>query len=476
MAADTLPVAPLDIHASGSLSTGETAPIGTVSAELRVDSATAPVRAGDLGTANPSAPATDPLVQRADRLSVLFGVALSKRFEISLGLHGTSETLAAGTPGAAPQGESTAAPAPGTGFADASIFLKANMIHASGFDLALAPFAESGAGTAAAAAYTRSVEPKAGIMGILSYGAPGVAEAAIDAGVRYRNPEVAGDVTLRHEQFLNAGVRVYLTRGVSAFVAYDARRLMVAQNDELDSEGHLRYGMADASQVQLGAGVHLGNMDVQAFASKALKQADQRFGFGDETFGMGLGWELGNYQGRRNHPSVATESERDQERKAAEAAYGPKAAKPAAAAATPEPAKVDDTPPAPFPWEPGDQDDAPVDTTNAAIDPLAGVNNGPDEFTEAEKRAAAYLDTKGPESEDARVERELEEIHATEEKAEAERVRIEAEEQAKASEEAIRDAAAKAKREHAEAVEAARKANAIPGITKSELEWDGLGD
>ena len=110
------------------------------------------------------------------------------------------------------------------------------------------------------------------------------------------------------------------------------------------------------------------------------------------------------------------------------------------------------------------------------VDPLPALGPGKDDFSDIEQRAAAYEKAAHEESEDARIERELREIHATEAKTRAELEKREAIERAEAHKQA-RAAAAQAAVENKQKVREAReRAKKLPSIDQDDLEWHGLED
>ena len=151
-AADVTPPVALDATASGHVSDGQTIPVGDVSVQLRLDDAENVASRADLGVDK----TTNALVTRVDQASLLVGVGLAQRLDLTLGLHGTAETVTDRS-GLAPAGAPASEAA---GFSDASLLLKALLVKTPDFQLALAPFGQSGAGSAAQSAVSRSPNPR----------------------------------------------------------------------------------------------------------------------------------------------------------------------------------------------------------------------------------------------------------------------------------------------------------------------------
>ena len=439
-AADLLPPGALDASATGRISDGLIAPTGDMSATLRLDDTSGVANGSELGTIGSGSAAP---LSRADQASLLLGVGLARRLELTLGLHGTAESgSAAARDGLAPAGAPAAQQA--GAFSGASLFVKAQLVEAGGFQLALAPFAETGAGDAAEAALTRAAKPRAGFMGILAYGSPDVATVSLNGGLRYRDPETIGTVTLRNEQFYQAGVKTKATREWTLFADYSGRRLQVADATAATPG----YEFRTSAQVEAGVGVKLGDADLQAYAAKSVQGAD--FGFGDRSFGLSLGYMVGNVMGeRRPRHSFADEvvptKAPDVQTRAEEA---PKK----------EPEKADAG--------------IPIGTQ---VDPYEAVRgDAPADFNEAEAYAAKYRKDTETESEDARIERELKAIQEAEVKEEAERAKIEAAETAKRQAAARAQAKENEKLEREYQEEAKKSAAKLQGITDDEMGWDGL--
>lgn len=464
LAADTLPLGNLDVRSTGKVSSGDTAPAGSMMTGLSFEAAESAVPEGALSETGDGSAKDKALLRDANRASVFLGTAVTDRLELTLGLHGSYEHIKPeerdalfASDAAANSGDESEEGwrqnVKQTGFAGASLFLKFKLADWSGLKLAFAPFLESGAGEQATYSLTRSVGPKAGFMAIASYGAAGVADVSLNAGYRYRDPEMVGGVAIRNEQFVKAAVRAYATRDLSFFVAGEGRRLMIAEGNELDIEsGKRQYTPEESGEMKGGLAYRIGEMDISAFGGGRPKNAGG-FGFGKTTYGMGLSMALGNYRGERPRGSFASEIERSETEKAAKKAdlVGP----------------------------PKASDVQPVndysEMIGSDIDPLEAL--GTDEavdFKDVDSRTKQYEADAKVESEDARIERELKELKAAEELANVERERIEKVEGEKARRKALERSKEDDELMREWMDEANKEVDGMEGIAKDEMEWNGL--
>lgn len=464
LAADAMPLGSLDTKATGNVSSGDTQRAGQVSSSFRFEGNQAAASGEDL---QPSQEGEDKTVLRdANKAGLFLGAALTSSMELSLGVHGTFEHVRpedrdqlfpAGAGVGKTQGQVTwRENLKETGFATASLMLKMKVLDAQGLKLAFAPFIESGAGEQATYSLTRSVSPKAGWMTAMTYGSEGVAEASLNGGYRYRNPEELGELTLRNELFYRASLKAYASKDFALFVAGDARKIMVARNDQRDDEGKLSYKPFESGQAMGGFEVKLGDADLQAFYGAKASKGKGFSGFGVKSFGAAVAWSLGNYKGRSSKDSIGSDIQKEVE--ADEAA---KAKKEEADKAKVVPAK-----------NPVDEYPEMIGKDIDPLDALAGDETG--DFKDANKRAEQYKKDAAGQSEDERIEKELKQIKETEEKATKEREAQEKIEQAEARKKAAKEAGEDEKLMKEWMDEAAKDNNEAGTITGDEMEWNGL--
>jgi hypothetical protein len=463
LAADTLPVGSLDARATGGVSSAETAAPGSIVTGLDLETASGVLDHAALKASAGEEDGSEPLLRDANRGTVSLGLALTERLELSLGLHGTFEHVrpegrdalfAEGGESEAGAGDERWHGVKQSGFAGASLLLKLKLLDAQSVKLALAPFIESGAGEQATYSLTRSVNPKAGFMALATYGAKGVAEASLNAGYRYRQPEAIGGVVLRNELFYKALVRAYASQAISFFVNGEGRRLNVADAHERGDDGKLEYAAQTAGAVGGGVTVALGTTELEAFGAARLRSAEG-FGFGQRSFGFAIAVPIGH--GRRSGASVAAAMDKKLDAEAAAQAAADEQAT-AEAQAKAQPA-ADEYP----------------EMIGAEIDPFAaeGPAEGHDDFADAakiERENAARTEL----SADEKIANELADIKAAEAKAEEERAKLEA-----AELEARRRSATKQAKEEQELMnewmeDAKRDVDQIEGIGPDDEAWQGL--
>jgi len=464
MAADLTPVSSYDAASTGNVSSAKTLENGTVKTAISISGSESVV-----GEKTYWGSSSDKQILRdAHKATVFMGTSINRAIELSLGLSGTYEhARPEDRDQVYPEGNGTKNPVLSaddsddswrsdfkqTGFSGLSLMLKMKLLDAGSLQISLAPFIETGAGEQASYSMTRSVGPKAGYMALFSYGAKGVASLDVNAGFRYRNPEETGDLTIRNEAFYKALVKAYASRHVAVFVGAEGRKIMVAKQSERDLvTGGLVYNGSESGEVKGGLLVGAGDFDLSASYGRRLKAATG-FGYGASSFTAGISMTVGNY--KRVRPTTSIAEDIDRRSKKADLKTNDAASKDTQPVST----ATDDYP----------------EMIGSDIDPLEalGKNDGED-FRDLEKRMQQYEAESGIESEDARIERELKDIRAAEELAAEQRAKQEKIE----SEAQRRDRIKSAKEEEAlrkEWLEEAEKdSEKSIGITKQELEWNGL--
>lgn len=459
-AADLLPLGALEHGANGNVSSADTGITGSVKTGVSFQSSATVARPAHLpGLSHGEA---QDLVRDANRINVFAGSALTKSLSLTLGLHGTYEHVKPDSRDALfPLDESEAGDGEAaltwreslkqTAFSGASLALKWKLFDAEGLKLGLMPFLESGAGERASFALTRSVSPKAGFMGLATYGAAQVAEVSLNAGMRYRSPEEIGGLVVRNEAFYRMAIEASLLPELKLFATADGRRLMTKAKTTTDAAAvDTTYAPNESGEALGGLKAVLGDASIAAFGGGRFEDA-KGFGYGARTYGVSLTMVVG---GDRRAPkkSYAAELEKAEDAK-----------KPLPVAA-----------PLP-PKEPNLEDEYP-EMIGKDIDPLDAVKGveGQDDFSNVEKTILENEKAGKTLSEDDKIELELKEIRAAEAKAAEER----AVQERKELQDARRKARSKAKKDDAlmkEWMDEAKKdVDGMGGITKDEMEWNGL--
>jgi hypothetical protein len=464
-AADVTPTGQLDARAVGNVSGADTGDEGAMTTGISFRNTDALIAEDDLSSEAELLDNDKEVLRDSSRISAYFGASITKNIEFTLGLHGTHEIVdpsqreshlvntSSNDEEVAVQ-EDWRDSTKQTGFSGASVMAKIKLLDAEGFKLALAPFVESGAGESASYTYTRSVNPKAGWMVITSYGQQGIAEVTLNAGYRYRDPETVGDITIRNEAFAGANVKAWLTSDFAMFVGMNGRNLMVAKNGDRDSDNRLQYNGQESGEVNGGFVARLGDADLSIFLGSKMDNT-AGFGFAKTSAGLSVGYEVGNYRGRRPRAGFAKEVQEDIDSE--------------------KTAKNDESIDPLKKKAPAKEEDEFEEMIGKDIDPLAQLepSKEPDVFDEASKKTAEEAKQTGL-SEDEKITQELEQIQAAEKVAE--------EEKRKADEAELEQKRAKQREqleEDAELMkewtkEAEEELGEFEGISDDEMEWNGL--
>jgi len=195
--------------------------------------------------------------QSMHRASFLFGLGLTDKIDVNVGLSATSETQ-------------EGAPVD-TGFSGASLTARMLLVEQGRFRLGLAPFIAAGAGSKGSAAYSRSEKESGGWMVLADIGEPGVAHLHVNWGYRYRHREVWGDYVARNEMFYKAAVNAHVTRQLSLVVAADGRQVQLADQTLIGEEG--KFSPVSMLEGRLGAELNLPRSTVGLFAGQHLGES-----------------------------------------------------------------------------------------------------------------------------------------------------------------------------------------------------------
>lgn len=470
-AADITPPSIMENEGVGSAVQGKPARAGNVSIGVHYTSRTAVgggIIPAEPGSKDGQPQDSSPQVQQA---SAVLGLALSRQHVLSLGLHGSQDQLSPSVQEKMALAQDSENPTPATSaqFAGASLLLRLGLAERAGWRVAVAPFAESGAGPSAGTALSREQEGRVGAMGILAYGQRQRFDLSSNLGVRYSEPGTLFGYKYYQDVFAKLAGEIYLAPQFSLYAVSEGRALsrtsLEAASPSSGEEAKASYALGRSAM--LGAKISMGDVTMDVQAGSLLGDPAKDLGLGQRMVAMRLAYTVGNYQGNRTAKSgIGKELDRASDESTARKNTQTKS-KERRRALHEEVADY-------FP------SNARYDEMNE--DPsgsLAGrtvIPGGDDDFTRAERAEAKHRLRDGEVSEDAKVKQELDRLHEAEAAAEAERQ--EAERLAKEEERRLKREKAESERDELEAQMRAerKKARRLPGITRDEQEWKGLDD
>lgn len=231
-------------------------------------------------------------LDRINRFDVLGGVSVLKGLDLHLGIHGSYERLATVSSRRISSG---------------SALLKVNMIRSSGFNLALAPYIESGIGRKGEGVYTRAVKPSGGLMMLAGYALKNRWEWHLAIGNRNRASEEFDNFSLGHEFVYKTAAKFHLSNQFGLTVAADGRQLRIHESGRADEH------IVGAGRGQLGVFYKFSNFEANFFGGASIDRAIGReawksvkgiadFDGGPLFYGMSLSMSLGqNDQKFREH-------------------------------------------------------------------------------------------------------------------------------------------------------------------------------
>ncbi len=223
------------------------------------------------------------------RASALFGVGLSDKFELGLGVHGTSTNDAAQS----------------TGAVSGSVLAKYTMLTNGNFSLGLAGFGFTGS-KAADVVQVGGRNPSGGLMVLGTWGSRGRAELSLNTGMRWRNPEESAEFLVRNEAFVDLGAKAWLSRSFHVFVTGSGRRVMIS---DLESTGEKRsWRPTTLAEAVGGIGVSAGRAQFSAYVGSGIDRAKAELGQLKTFAGLGVSWSIGAVSSRST-PTLAAPQE-----------------------------------------------------------------------------------------------------------------------------------------------------------------------
>ena len=461
-AADVMSIGAIDPRSTGKVSSGQTIGAGRVITGISVDGAEKAVNAASINSEGGS----DRLIDRVNRATVFFGLGLGNRIELDAGVHGSYESVSETDREKTFAGNTAATNIKDnlkhTAYSGISILAKVKLFEQNAFTATVAPFFESGAGQRAGESLTRNVNPRAGYLGILTYGERGIGELSVNGGMRYRNPELIGDVTVRNEIIYGVSLKGYLTRNFALFTAGQGRRIKAAgsMNEE---NGKPDYRGKDSGELTGGLMFHAGKTDISAWAGGATKR-DAEFGNGRFIAGLSLTVAMG---GSTKKPVTSIASEVDQKviaehnNQAPKESWEPKTA--------PAPVAVESVR---YP-EMETRDINPIRDLEASG---VRIESSPDDFDLLKarmQRDSQTVKAKGI-SQEERVEAELAALRDAEKKTEAEQNARRLEEERIARERAAKAQIDNDRRLENYRTQARKDAAKLQGVSADDVNWNGL--
>lgn len=286
--ADVTPMGTSESTATGKVSTAKIVRPDTYRVGVTFDGADAMTVDKEYGNRN--------TISSGHQSSINFTYGMTKYFQLDLGLRGSHEVVSHNVRTDINEDFDTENVETNqlkeTAYSGARLVAKYKLITNRNLHIAIAPFLEEGMGQKAKNSLTRSQKARAGFLTMLSYGHTGVGEINLNAGMRYRDPEVLGHVILRNEMIGKANVKAYLNRNISLFGAVGVRRLMVANQNKRDTKNNLVYLGKDSGEALLGMTFKAGSTTFSMYGGTDLIE-DSSYGFGKNSYGLSMITKLG---------------------------------------------------------------------------------------------------------------------------------------------------------------------------------------
>lgn len=396
-------------------------------------------------------------LDRMNRFDLLGGVSIFKGLDLHLGLHGTYER----------RGDVKS-----QRVSSGSALVKLNLIRAAGFNLALAPYIESGIGEKGEGVYTRSVKSSGGIMMLAGYAVKNSWEWHLALGNRNRASEDFDGFSLGHEFLYKTSAKLHLSRQFGVTLAADGRQLRIQETDR--AEQHT----VGAGRGQIGVFYKTGSFETSVYGGASIDRALGReawkatkgiadFDGGALFYGLSMSMSLGGEK-RDSYQSPARPV-RDVE---SNNSYEPSTLTPDAN----EQGKGGSEVPG-GQSNPVEKPQKPESFDNDFLNDFSGTNSGisdDDDFNKAAARVKRQQSAQPGAYDIGAVEKEIERLREAERKADearqrAEEARMERERKINAQNAVQRAAEIRRLRN-----EVRDEVDALPTITTEDMSWQGL--
>lgn len=437
LAGDLLPQSRIDASGTGTVPVAAPLKVSYTKATLHAESA--PYEsAKDLGG-----------LDRSNRFDALAGTSLAKGFDLHLGVHGTYER----------DGEISSRRVSGGSF-----MIKANVISASGFNLALAPYLESGIGSKGKAVDTRAVKSRGGLLLITGFNRKNAFEWNLALGNRNRASEEFDGISFGHESVYKTSVKVNVTNRFGFTAAADGRQIKVMK-DGADESSVFGTGRG-----QLGAFVRFGNVETSVCGGASIDRAMGKklwkpkheiadLDGGRLFFGAAISLSLGESTSTRDHEPV-----RDYGSNAVENEVRVQKTKKAGRAGSVESAGTADS-------------TVPVSYDNDFLKDLTGSGSGvnqADDFSAAEASIKKQDAVQAGTYDINAVEREIAQLRTAEKKANEARAKADESRTEKERSRHAKSVAEQAKLMNKMRKEVQADVDALPSNSIEDLSWHGL--
>ena len=437
LAGDLLPQSRIDASGTGTVPVAAPLKAGYTKATLHAES-TPYESAKDLGG-----------VERTNRFDALAGTSLAKGFDLHLGVHGTYER----------DGEISSRRVSGGSF-----MIKANVISASGFNLALAPYLESGIGSKGKAVDTRAVKSRGGVMLITGFNRKNAFEWNMALGNRNRASEDFEGISLGHESVYKTSIKVNVTNKFGFTAAADGRQIKVLKDGEAEAS------VFGTGRGQLGAFARFGNVETSVYGGASIDRAMGKklwkpkheiadLDGGRLFFGVAISLSLGESLSSRDHEPV-----RDFDSNAVENEVRVQKTKKAGRAVR---SGLEET----------DGSSAPVSYDNDFLKDLTGSGSGvnqADDFSAAEASLKKQDAVQAGSYDINAVEREIAQLREADKKAQEARAKAEMIRSEKERSRHAKTAAEQAKLMRQMRKEVQADVDALPSNSIEDLSWHGL--
>lgn len=387
-------------------------------------------------------------IDRMNRFDALAGTSIVKGLDLHLGVHGTYER----------EGEISS-----RRVSAGSLMLKTNIISASGFNLALAPWLESGIGVKGKEVETRAVRARGGVMLLTGWNRKNAFEWNLALGNRNRATEEFEGLRFGHESIYKTSFKVNLTNDFGLTAAADGRQIRVIRDE---SAGESIFG---TGRGQAGFFARFGNVETSIYGGASIDRALGKkywkpskdiadIDGGRLFFGAAVSLSLG-----KSASSTDGEPARDFENNAVDYQVRAKQ-KGAGNAVGMEPAKAGDAA-------------QPVSHDNDFLKDFgsySGAKTGADDFSAAEASVKKRDSIPAGAYDITAVEREIKQLRETEKKAQEARQKAEEARLEKERREKAMDGVAREKQMRRMRKEVQSEVDALPTITTEDMSWRGI--
>ena len=296
-AADVGLIGTVDVTSSGKVSTAKMLQQGKLKTGLFIDSSAyaVPLKNNAPGDSELKL-SNDKLLESSNKTSLFVGYGVFDWLELNLGVRATTDSISDSNRQeffqrwdfGAYYDRDTSGAESGMSYAGSIINVKGMVYDAGNLKMGVSAFFEEGVGGAGEYSASKSADFKLGYQGLVSYGYKDLGQVNLNVGYRSRKAEEIGDKHIGNEIFYKTSLMYHITKRWGAYTSLEGRGVKVAETENPDSKGYLKYEHKHEMASQIGVtGYVYKNYKMDVYLGGGLDTKNS-IGTSERYFGLSL--------------------------------------------------------------------------------------------------------------------------------------------------------------------------------------------